>query len=84
MNPQAMDDTGTDPGIVMSRQDVLNEMWAFRQISTQFAESASELVAISMRIQMLAMEDMRAGLGEVADIVSGSIRNRRDHKMTED
>jgi len=79
-----MDETVMHSSQDMSPKEMLEEMRAFQRISTQFAESASELVAVSMRIHMLVMEDMRAGLGEIADVVSASIRDRRSDIQPED
>ena len=49
----------------------------FREASTRFHEGATELMAASVRVQMLMLDDAKMTLSEVADGFSGAIRKQR-------
>ena len=50
----------------------------FQVASTHFSDSATELMAASVRMQMLMLDDTRMTLSEVADLLARSIRVRKD------
>ncbi len=54
------------------------EFEEFKAASTQFAKSAGELMAATVRMQLLVLDDTRLVLSEFAEIVSGTVRDRRD------
>ncbi len=54
------------------------EFEEFKAASTQFADSAAELMAATVRMQLLVLDDTRLVLSEFAEIVSGTVRDRRD------
>ncbi|MEP0940193.1 MAG: hypothetical protein ABJH63_10335 [Rhizobiaceae bacterium] len=49
----------------------------FREASSRFYEGATELMAASVRVQMLMLDDAKLTLSEVADGFSGAIRKQR-------
>ncbi len=49
----------------------------FQMASSDFSESATELMAASVRMQMLILDDARLTLSEIADSLSVMARNRR-------
>ena len=49
----------------------------FKEASGRFHEGATELMAASVRVQMLMLDDAKLTLSEVADGFSGAIRKQR-------
>ncbi|MEP1261082.1 MAG: hypothetical protein ABJL64_07350 [Rhizobiaceae bacterium] len=54
----------------------------FHAASTEFSEHATELMAASVRMQMLVLDDARLTLAEIADGLSVAVRNQRAANKT--
>ncbi len=70
------DQTGIDKSTVQGRATLLS-IAEFREASTDFSDNATELMAATVRMQMLILDDARLTLSEVADCLSVVARNRR-------
>ena len=55
----------------------LEDLILFRDASTVFHESATELMAASVRLQMLVLDDAKLTLSEFADGLSSAVRRQR-------
>ena len=58
-------------------REVLLNIAKFQAASTDFSDNATELMAASVRMQMLMLDDAKMTLTEVADSLSIAARNRR-------
>lgn len=67
---------GIDRSTPEGRRILLN-IAEFQAASSDFSEHATELMAASVRMQMLVLDDARMTLSEIADSLSVAARNRR-------
>ena len=70
------DDEEFDSSTEEAREVLLN-IAKFQAASTEFSDNATELMAASVRMQMLMLDDAKMTLAEVADSLSVAARNRR-------
>ena len=60
-----------------SDEFTIEDFIRFKEASGRFHEGATELMAASVRVQMLMLDDAKLTLSEVADGFSGAIRKQR-------
>jgi len=75
----------TDNASHASDQDeaTIEDFHQFQSASTAFSDSATELMAASIRMQMLMLDDTRSTLGEVAGMFAHSVRGQREKAAEE-
>ena len=76
------DETGIDSSTIEGRETLLN-IAQFQVASSDFSDNATELMAASVRMQMLILDDARMSLAEIADSLSIAARNRRASNKTD-
>ena len=75
-------DIGTfDRSTPEGKANLIN-MARFQSASTEFSEHATELMAASVRMQILVLDDARLILAEIADGLSVAVRNQRTANKT--
>lgn len=75
-----MNDTNAeDPDL-----ETIEEFATFQTASTDFTDSATTLMTAAIRMQMLMLDEARLSLSEMANMLSGAVRERRDRVSPEE
>lgn len=64
--------------------DLPEQMQLFGKLATEFAESATTLVGVSVRMQMLMLEQARDGLSEMTSELDDALANTNATQRTDD
>ena len=71
------DSGGEEPGKGDFGEFTIEDFHEFREASNRFYAATTEMMAASVRVQMLMLDDAKLTLTEVADGFSGAIRKQR-------
>lgn len=75
-----MSESASGHGTVEQNDDgefTIEDFYRFQEAASRFHEGATELMAATVRVQMLILDDAKMTLAEVADGFSGAIRKQR-------
>lgn len=65
-------------------EDLTEQMREFGALASQFAESATAVMGIAIRMQMLMLEQAREGLDDLADELETTLARERAQDQPDD
>jgi len=73
MTEEDVAEVGQEEDRGIPREDVPEGLGAFQKTASQFAESAMALTAASIRMQMILLDEARAGMDELVEVFGGEV-----------